>query len=390
MHPAPALRSVLSLASALFAGAAALTAQQTWIVDPTGTGHFTNLGAAIPAAAAGDTLLLRGGVDDGSYVLDRRLHVVGETPQPRLPVPRVGELRVQPAAAGSTLAGVMLRALRVDAPVSVEACVIAACSVSAQTSFADCMLGGTTDPFGSPNLLAGVSIAGGDVVLTTCLVRGGAPSAMVPQCAPLRGLSPVYLNSGSVAIADSVLLGDTGGTVPCGNTLVAVGGGPAMFLASGTARVTRSVLVSGSAPALSAAVEIVPQSPPAVLEADASTTFVPPFAGATTVFLPVTTGDGGAPGRSILCAVESLPNLPAVLVAGLGMRAPTALPQGVAWVDPMAAAALAIGATDPVGRLAASIALPPSLRRGPALTAQGVVLQSGTVTLATPVVLHVR
>ena len=55
---------------------ATLAAQNTWIVDPSGTGDFRSLDAAFTAAASGDTLILRGTMPAPSVWLTKNLNFI--------------------------------------------------------------------------------------------------------------------------------------------------------------------------------------------------------------------------------------------------------------------------------------------------------------------------
>lgn len=59
---------------------AVANAQQTWIVDPNGGGNFTQLAAAIIAATAGDTIVLRGCGQYPGVTISKALAFVGESP----------------------------------------------------------------------------------------------------------------------------------------------------------------------------------------------------------------------------------------------------------------------------------------------------------------------
>ena len=110
-----------------------------------------------------------------------------------------------------------------------------------------------------------------------------------------------------------------------------------------------------------------------------------------TLFLPATGGQGAAPGGTMSCVAESLPNHPVALAASLGLRGPTAVPFGIAWVDPATFVVLRIGITDGSGRMTTTIAIPPGIPRGLPLTVQTAAGSptNQTLVLGVPAVLHV-
>jgi hypothetical protein len=120
------------------------------------------------------------------------------------------------------------------------------------------------------------------------------------------------------------------------------------------------------------------------------TQFVPAYP-ATPAFLPVTTGQGAAPGGTLTARVVSDPLLPAAVVASFGLSAPVAVPPGIAWIDTAAFVVLRIGLLDASGALPVGIPLPPGLTRGVTLTVQSVVSPLGSTALiaASPTVLQV-
>ena len=113
--------------------------------------------------------------------------------------------------------------------------------------------------------------------------------------------------------------------------------------------------------------------------------------GTGTLFLPATGGQGAAPGGTMSCVAESLPNHPVALAASLGLRGPTAVPFGIAWVDPATFVVLRIGITDGSGRMTTTIAIPPGIPRGLPLTVQTAAGSptNQTLVLGVPAVLHV-
>ncbi len=368
--------------------AAAVSAQQTWIVDPNGTGNFTDLGVAIATASSGDTLLLRGGGNyQGSYSVNKALAFIGDS-QPR---PRIYGLSFTAAPAGSQPA--VLTSLEVDRlsfgrDASLEDVRVTYAVVSsAVASFHRCVIGGPSTLSGGLNLDGALNTYYSEVLLSECSITGCLGwFIQTLQCTVWAGRC-VVAQGGRVTIVDSTLRGADSNSVWCSAGWTPPG--PALSLDGTAARVTQSNLFGGLYPGIVRTAAVTNSG--GTLEYDSSTWFMPPNSIGTVTFLPGTGGQGALPGGTMSCRAESGPGLPAALVASLGLRAPTMLPQGIAWIDPSAFVILRIGFTDASGFLAASIPIPVSVPRGLPITVQSVVAPGATGPLAAgvPVVLHV-
>lgn len=121
-----------------------LPAQQTWIVDPNGTGHFTDLAPAIAAAFPGDTLLLLGGNHQGGHTIDKTLAIVGELGAGNT-FPRIETLSVGPASAAGqrvSITRITMGWFGAGMPVSLEDVSMNVCHVAATASLHRCTVGG--------------------------------------------------------------------------------------------------------------------------------------------------------------------------------------------------------------------------------------------------------
>ncbi|MCA8952726.1 MAG: hypothetical protein KDE27_24665 [Planctomycetes bacterium] len=355
-----------------------LSAQATWIVDSQGGGNFSDLAVAIAAASPNDTLLIRNGPYPGQFALDKAIHLVGDAPQ----TPWIGRLSV------STPSGIDLssfRNLAIDyvyggTPMIYEGVAVGAVHVlnGASASFHHCTLGRGATPSTAMQISQALLVEGGNVVLNDCVVRGNFGYSQWPLCTLLPGYA-IHVSYGSVTIADSAVHGaDSNPVAACpGFSPPGVG----ILAWNGTVRVTRST-VSGGLDQNNTLADAFLVAAPAVLLRDPSATFVPATTLGTTVFQPATAADGAPPGGAITCTVRSDPSLPAVLVAGLGLRAPVSTPYGPAWLDPTANVILRIGFTDAAGVMAATIGLPATAPTNLPLTFQGLVVASGGTDLA--------
>ena len=92
-------------------------AGQVWIVDASGGGNFSNIAAAVTAAAQGDTILVRGGNYSGFVITNKSLELAADGSQ----VPRVnGDATVENLGAGRH---VSLSGLHFRSDVDVRDCV---------------------------------------------------------------------------------------------------------------------------------------------------------------------------------------------------------------------------------------------------------------------------
>jgi len=349
-------------------------AQQTWIVDPNGGGHFTTVVAAIAAAAPGDTLSVRGGSYGQSHVVDKTLHIVGD---PAFPPPALNTLHVFPGL------GAVVSVVRAHVTILDLSGIVSLDEVTGL----GCTVGGGTAAFTRCSFFPEFRVLGGDVALDRCTLSGrNSFYIQTLQCTSVYGTPGLEVLGGTVDIANSVITGGGAGQV-CGFTMV--GPLPGISNAGGAVRVARSQISGGpNGGGVGAPVAMSAGS----LQYDAATVFVGGPPPGTQVFLPAADGTSAAPGAVIACEVAALPNVAAIVVGSLGMRAPIASAFGPLWFDPQAYVGLAFGMTDASGVLAASIPVPLGVQNGIAITVQGGALAPGTLapTAATPVVLHVK
>ncbi|MCR9245805.1 MAG: hypothetical protein NXI31_12305 [bacterium] len=384
--------TLVSLALAL---ASSLTAQQTWVVDPGGTGNFTTLAAAIYGSTNGDTLILRGGDYPATYTLDKALNLIGDTPRPRvggltwvaLP-PGSPPIRVT----GFDLGSASLRVFATSQSSAFDSMTISRITLrdNVTATFTNCTLGGEHDVYGNRNTgYPGLWVQGARVAMSGCTVMGGSGFSLRSgrgNCVVFPAAPPIECWSGELTITSSTLTGaGYQSLIPCGSNPP----GPALRIFGGTIQPTRCALASGTS-------QLAPSPPPiertaGTVEYDLTTSFAPTNSIGTVEFLPGTTGTSGSAGSTFTCRVESSPGVPAALIASLGTRTPAPTPIGTAWVDPANYTVLVIGATSSSGDLDASIATPAWLPRGLAITVQSVAAPAtnGPLTAGAPVVLHV-
>lgn len=406
--PAEYDRASVASPSALFVAAlccAPLLAQRTWIVDPTGAGDFLEPFAAFQTAAAGDTIRIRGGriyprppSVPFTFRLGTPLHLVGELP--RSGIDQLGVAGLPPDST-MTISGLDFSQLWFEncaGSVALEDVRATYCGFRAVAAAMaqSCWFGGVTDVLYPtlPNWLDCCGIRGGSrVVLNRCTLRGGAPS-----CGMTRFPYPIP-SANALTVADAGTIAELVGcdirgsdsiTYPCflsPSTIFTSVPSHGLQVWSGAAALTHGTVAGGSNGAV-AAVEVIGGS---VLH-DPSTTFLPPFWTGTVIGLPATDAAGAAPGGSIGCRLEAPPQLPAALLASLGVRAPLALPEGLLWLDPGLLVVLRIGITDSAGQLAATVPVPAGVPAGIALVVQGVVQTGGStaLTAAAPAVALVR
>lgn len=355
----------------LACGLAAATAQQTWIVDPAGSGPFTDVQTAISAASPGDTILVRGGTYAG-VIVDRSVHLLGDGARPSL-------------AGFSCWPGTTVTVGSMDlGSVSLPSCRVAFDDVTGgqlratgtSAVFVRCVFDNRSSTTGTNSIAAG-----SHVVFDGCQLFG-SPGGVVQtlQCTPLPGGAALSVDASSrVELANTTCAGAGPLSFLClnspGTTGVAVASG-------GVVRAGRSTIQSGgpTVPAVTGGGTVLHEA----------TQFAPAFAG-TPAVVPIATGRGAMPGGALAATLVGTAQQPAALVASLGLRAPIAVPEGSAWIDPAAFVVLRLGLLDGNGELPVSIALPPLLGRGIALTVQGVTAAGGSPLLvaSTPSVLQV-
>lgn len=373
------------VAFGLALGASALPAQQTWIVDPSGTGNFTDLQVAINTAASGDTLLLRGGGHYvGNYTWAKHLALVGEPPQR----PRIDyvDLPLAPASSARIMA-VDLGSVNSSVPFSLEDVTLDACYVNRTfASLHRC----TVAHLVPSALVSGLRVTAGEVVVTDSTLYGGRAFAWQTLfCHVLGGPPAVAVTDGEIWLSDSTLVGAPPQMVSCSGGLQLAPASAAISLngASGaTAWITRSSVTAGSGAAAMAI------SSGSSFYYDVWTQFSPAQTAGTQRFQPATQAQGAPPGGAIICTAATLPGQPAAMAASLGHHPASSFPgiSGSAFIDPGAFVVLGIGFADIFGELSATIPLPATAPRGLSITVQAASTSpAGVLQAAIPVTVHV-
>lgn len=397
------MKPTLVLAGVLCA--APLLSQRTWIVDPGGAGDFREPYAAMQAAAAGDTIRIRGGRAyprpigvPYTWRLATPLHLVGELPRSGIEQLGVANL---PANATLSISGLDFSSVWFEncaGTVALEDVRATYCSfraIAAAVAQA-CEFGGMFDVLYPtlPNWLDCCSVrAGSHVTLSQCTLRGGSPSCgMTLGPYPIQSANALTVaDAGSIAeIASCDVRGTDSITYPCflsPSTIYTSVPSHGLQVWNGTAVLTHGLVAGGSNGSV-AAIEVIGGS----VRFDSSTTFTPPFVAGTVITLPATAAQGAAPGGTMTCRLDAPPQLPAALVASLGVRPPLSLAEGFAWIDPAFFLVLALGSTGPSGAIALGIPVPTGVPAGLQLLIQGAVQTAGapTLTLSTPAVALVR
>lgn len=359
-----------------------LPAQQTWIVNQNGTGNFTDLAPAIQAASPGDTLLVLGGGTYGSYAVDKPLHILGD-PQQR---PFIDVLAHPFGVTGqmASFRHLDIHQLTVRHPTTIEDIDCYALLVDATTSILESSFGGSTSTYPA------VAVYGGDIVLHGCTVLGNAAWHIQTLGCHHIGGDAFWMSGGNAVISDCTIEGSDSQWLIC-----SIPGwsppGPAVDAYGGTARITHSTLRGGADQNGVRWDPIVVGGGGMVFRDPTSVTTVPLSSVGSLAFYPATNAASAPPGGTIPCELSTGPNLPAVLVAGLGLRDPVSTPYGEAWIDPAANVILRIGFTDGSGRLQSLIVLPASAPRSLPITVQGLAVPgaAGNLVVGAPVVVQV-
>jgi len=356
------------------------SAQQTWIVDLSGTGQFTTAQAAVQAAASGDTILLRGGGNFGNAALDRSLSFVSEGPVPTLGVvPTSAGIRISFSRAS-------IQSLSLtDVDALFEDVVVAA---------ADSFVG-STGAMVRCTVNDGLTLQTSSFAFDACDVTG--PSgwwhislACVFMLLPLPALE---LEAGSTAsLAGSSFTGGAGALSPGGVGCPPLGysaAAPAVVVSSGSSLVvTTSSLQGGSEGFQQSAISVDNQGSPEAVAIDPSVVFSVPPNSFVSADVPAMRGQGALPGSAMSCVLETQPQRPAAIAASLGFGAPVPSPFGPAWIDTSNMVLLVIGITDGTGALSSSIPVPAGVQRGLSIAVQGVA-GSPTLSASTPTVMQV-
>lgn len=244
-----------------------VSAQRTFVVDANGGGHFTDLPAAVTAAADGDTLLVRAGRYSGVTILGKGLRILGD-----LGVEVAGAgLRnaaflVEEVPAGSefVLAGVsaarsaqLLLAYRCDGGVHLSRVAVPA-GAAESVSFGSCAKGSVH----SSDLRASMNVIQSNVVLSQTTVVGTLTSEGTPL--PAVGVFAQDGDGSLVAISHCAVTGLTGTRI----------GAPAVFVYSPVAS-RLSIAGTGTVMTAGGGAHVIVASIRALVHYSAAVTFVP-------------------------------------------------------------------------------------------------------------------
>ncbi|MFO1076160.1 MAG: hypothetical protein U1E73_00375 [Planctomycetota bacterium] len=353
-----------------------VTSQQTVTVGA----NAGDLAAAVAAAGPWDTLVLAFAATYSAVTIDKPLSIVGSVGS----YPQITSMAIVAGAIPGfvSLSRVSLWGISMQAPTTIEDCVISyATAASTQVSLHRCTIGSTTSMIG-PNIFQG-----GVVRLTRCTIVGrdaswysGGPI----YCGTIPSSVALVATGCQLWLGDTVVLGGAGLFPPCFAPYY-VPASPAI-VGSGELHISGGSIRCGINSNGTFAVQ---WSGP--FEHDPSTQFIGSLSQHAPIFLPRTGGNGALRGNSMSVNIVSLPSVPAVLAASLGMPSSTTWSQGTSWLDPNAFVLLTIGFTDGSGNLGAAIPVPSTAARGLVITVQGAAVSGATGQLAAgvPVVLHV-
>lgn len=201
----------------------------TWIVDDSGGADFTDLPAAIAAAAPGDVLIVRDG-HYSSFVLEKGLTIVADTGAAPTLLVSPGEgtawIRDVPSGQSVVISGLALEAFRVqgcDGSVHVDDCLVDEGHLTPAVSVVTSQLvvlsrldvhagGGTIEGF-VPwiwNAQRGLDVRNSTVVATQCSIEGGIGGTKYKQDGK-PGEPAVRAESSTVVLQSCTLLGGGGG-----------------------------------------------------------------------------------------------------------------------------------------------------------------------------------
>jgi hypothetical protein len=154
--------------------------QTQWLVDDSGGADFTSLQVAIDTVSAGDVLLIKPG-NYGNVVLNKRLRLLGEPPEPVGSLPVLASLDVQGASA-FTLAHLTIFKLRTV-------------GVSNRSEVDRCVLGGGNAWFdaGPSEFSATLIDSTSDVLFSRCNFVASASGADGRHAAVVQAASTVQL-----------------------------------------------------------------------------------------------------------------------------------------------------------------------------------------------------
>lgn len=376
------LRAPIVLASLL----ATLTAQRIWVVDSMGGPgvDFTDLPAAVGAAASGDRIEVRPGAPGlayGGFTTSRGLTIFGVGgqiqlgPNPTITISNLSAGEVFSLSGFTTVRGNELR-LRVTACAgrvhlenlhALEPGLFMPPLPSIHVTDSPLVTMRDVETFGAP----AVRIERGRVVLANCRlglssIGLGAGTGLDAIDATVSISEPIFRSSISVpaivSTRSSVRIG--------GSTAAVIAAGDAQWGVSGTPIVT-----NGGSITVDPNVQLL-----------ASPASAPPITGtATVVFAPEPAAWTGAahPGRAL--AVRASAPAGAAVVGILGLSAaPFALPIGELELQMAPLTTWFVGTTGANGAFATSVPLASALPRGLAFAVQPAVALAGNVRLGLP------
>jgi len=386
------LVSRLTLATVVIAGA--LSAQRTWIVDPSGKGDFRKIQGAVDAAKHGDTVVVRAAdyqevpsVSKGLYLFAEGKVTVSGMQITNLAADKTTVVKGFTSSLFGT--GIVLRNNRglvhlvdIDASttylswVPQPALLIDSCDLVTVT-------GGRFDGFRGALVLKSVAYFTNATLVGT---QGYCSFALCVQAAPALSAQEgrVVISGGSCTggygaitvmvptqpapgikarLSDIVLTGDPG-------THVAAGG-----VAPGNTNSTPAITLSSSRLTIDPVVAVVPTNTTTKISGGTVTTRAVPALLSSTLS-----------GRRVQLDLFTKPGAVAGLLVGLPARPLPVVPLGVLWVDPNQPwLLLDVGSVDAAGKRTTVVPFPAYLRRGQPVAFQSLTLAPGSgLELSTP------
>lgn len=345
--------------------ATGLAAQNTWIVNASGTGHFTSMAAAQNAASPGDTLVLQGSMP-AANTLSKTLNIVCD---PGASV--YGPLHIF-APGALSIHGGQFEFLHIGSTVSLDSVSTCARITSGNTLAArNCAF------YRSGFTFYGAEIQpGGRALFDGCTFTGTGAAGLFGTIAS----TPAISIGGHAELRGCSVTGGSGFTFMTLN----LPGSPAITLA-GSADLRDCQLTHGSNPngALLTGSGVVRVENTSTLGAPASITVI-------NTQLPWTRGNSAPQGGVMTATLDGTAFTLAGMYASVGMRSPVPAPFGDVWVDISAVVGLTIGVTDSAGMLSTTIAVPAATPRGLQVTVQSTqVPTNGPFQVTPPALLQV-
>ncbi|MCC6781420.1 MAG: hypothetical protein IT457_01155 [Planctomycetes bacterium] len=391
--------------SALLALAVPLAAQTTWVVDVDNRpgAQFTELAAAVAAAAHGDTLLVRAGSRPyAPFATDKGLRIIGLS-DPAIfarrftPVVRVANLpagetfvldgfHVPPensfeAVFTSNAGAIVLTRLR-----AIESCNCGpGVLLPAGFAFTDCaqVAIDACENFGKP----AVDVVRSNVVITRSRLGVNEVGMGWGNC--------LHVNGGEVAVVESVLDASYAMDI---NGLAQ----PAVRLFAGALRVGASAATSVQGSSVTGMAHLQPaiEISGGSLELDGDVRLNPLYGGGVPLRIlggsftlrqtPMVVARSAATASSLQVDALTTARAPLVVFAGLPIAPTAALPFGTLWLDPSASLVLAAGIAPANGIVGASLALPGGPPPGLVVAVQCVADLGAGLELSSPSLVALR